>query len=143
MTMCSVLFFFFFQAEDGIRDPLVTGVQTCALPICQWPRVTLAGSALARSTRRTTSSLAGTVREGPRQPKTRDEAGDPAAAAAGRPAPATAALARPGTGSRPRRPLARRPTSPGPGFVRGLLLAGHQRIVSTATGIMRAWPNQV
>src|SRR5215207_10583889 len=27
--------FFFFQAEDGIRDPLVTGVQTCALPI--WP----------------------------------------------------------------------------------------------------------
>src|SRR5438105_14566454 len=26
--------FFFFQAEDGIRDPLVTGVQTCALPIC-------------------------------------------------------------------------------------------------------------
>src|SRR5215216_6045261 len=27
------LFFFFFQAEDGIRDDLVTGVQTCALPI--------------------------------------------------------------------------------------------------------------
>src|SRR5207247_5992222 len=26
-------FLFFFQAEDGIRDPLVTGVQTCALPI--------------------------------------------------------------------------------------------------------------
>src|SRR5207247_2137123 len=26
-------FFFVFQAEDGIRDPLVTGVQTCALPI--------------------------------------------------------------------------------------------------------------
>src|SRR5438552_17359401 len=25
---------FFFQAEDGIRDDLVTGVQTCALPIC-------------------------------------------------------------------------------------------------------------
>src|SRR5687767_15923925 len=25
---------FFFQAEDGIRDKLVTGVQTCALPIC-------------------------------------------------------------------------------------------------------------
>src|SRR6266849_10812759 len=30
----SLFFFFFFQAEDGIRDPLVTGVQTCALPIC-------------------------------------------------------------------------------------------------------------
>jgi len=32
---CTVFFFFFFfQAEDGIRDDLVTGVQTCALPIC-------------------------------------------------------------------------------------------------------------
>src|SRR2546425_12880619 len=30
-------FFFFFQAEDGIRDKLVTGVQTCALPICDRP----------------------------------------------------------------------------------------------------------
>src|SRR5229473_5632262 len=30
MFLC---FFFFFQAEDGIRDKLVTGVQTCALPI--------------------------------------------------------------------------------------------------------------
>src|SRR5256885_11476987 len=30
----AVLFFFFFQAEDGIRDYKVTGVQTCALPIC-------------------------------------------------------------------------------------------------------------
>src|SRR5437870_7185053 len=30
------IFFFFFQAEDGIRDGHVTGVQTCALPI--WPR---------------------------------------------------------------------------------------------------------
>src|SRR5438046_7572531 len=28
-----ILFFFFFQAEDGIRDWSVTGVQTCALPI--------------------------------------------------------------------------------------------------------------
>src|SRR2546425_2613514 len=28
-----LIFFFFFQAEDGIRDKLVTGVQTCALPI--------------------------------------------------------------------------------------------------------------
>src|SRR6266699_4499277 len=27
------MFFFFFQAEDGIRDADVTGVQTCALPI--------------------------------------------------------------------------------------------------------------
>src|SRR2546426_5494908 len=41
--MC-VLFFFFFQAEDGIRDYKVTGVQTCALPI------------LGRSRRRATDS---------------------------------------------------------------------------------------
>src|SRR5207247_5049052 len=36
-ALCSTssfsVLFFFFQAEDGIRDPLVTGVQTCALPI--------------------------------------------------------------------------------------------------------------
>src|SRR5690606_40315314 len=31
----SSVFFFFFQAEDGIRDFHVTGVQTCALPICR------------------------------------------------------------------------------------------------------------
>src|SRR5947208_1387868 len=30
--------FFFFQAEDGIRDDLVTGVQTCALPILEEDR---------------------------------------------------------------------------------------------------------
>src|SRR2546425_1057298 len=33
--MSSMIIFFFFQAEDGIRDKLVTGVQTCALPISQ------------------------------------------------------------------------------------------------------------
>src|SRR5258706_9950106 len=32
MLLC-VPWFFFFQAEDGIRDWSVTGVQTCALPI--------------------------------------------------------------------------------------------------------------
>src|SRR4030066_637732 len=31
-----MILFFFFQAEDGIRDSSVTGVQTCALPI--WRR---------------------------------------------------------------------------------------------------------
>ena len=30
----SLIFCFFFQGEDGIRDLIVTGVQTCALPIC-------------------------------------------------------------------------------------------------------------
>src|SRR2546426_45271 len=33
MLELSFVFFFFFQAEDGIRDYKVTGVQTCALPI--------------------------------------------------------------------------------------------------------------
>src|SRR5258708_3064258 len=33
LWMLIACFFFFFQAEDGIRDDLVTGVQTCALPI--------------------------------------------------------------------------------------------------------------
>src|SRR5688572_31819700 len=43
--------FFFFQAEDGIRDLTVTGVQTCALPICPFagaPRARLFPGALAR-----------------------------------------------------------------------------------------------
>src|SRR5438874_7162048 len=31
----TISLFFFFQAEDGIRDLYVTGVQTCALPICK------------------------------------------------------------------------------------------------------------
>src|SRR5258708_31130364 len=39
---------FFFQAEDGIRDDLVTGVQTCALPICD----VLGGLRPARADRR-------------------------------------------------------------------------------------------
>src|SRR5687768_17766511 len=34
-------FFFFFQAEDGIRDVAVTGVQTCALPISDLPDLLL------------------------------------------------------------------------------------------------------
>src|SRR2546429_8185346 len=33
MLWTFTMFFFFFQAEDGIRDVAVTGVQTCALPI--------------------------------------------------------------------------------------------------------------
>src|SRR5256885_14751276 len=43
--------FFFFQAEDGIRDYKVTGVQTCALPICRrlhakWRRGSHTGSVI-------------------------------------------------------------------------------------------------
>src|SRR3989441_464677 len=40
---CSRGLFFFFQAEDGIRDKLVTGVQTCALPIFQPKKSLLTG----------------------------------------------------------------------------------------------------
>src|SRR5256885_3032075 len=36
-TILDGAFYFFFQAEDGIRDYKVTGVQTCALPICMPP----------------------------------------------------------------------------------------------------------
>src|SRR5437868_11726303 len=43
--ICSffIFLFFFFQAEDGIRDRNVTGVQTCALPICKEERKLLRG----------------------------------------------------------------------------------------------------
>src|SRR5256885_11233342 len=34
MRLAAIDIVFFFQAEDGIRDYKVTGVQTCALPIC-------------------------------------------------------------------------------------------------------------
>src|SRR5256885_69498 len=37
-TAAIQVFFFFFQAEDGIRDYKVTGVQTCALPIWEGAR---------------------------------------------------------------------------------------------------------
>src|SRR2546430_3881974 len=45
------LFFFFFQAEDGIRDLTVTGVQTCALPICSrsWSEAVLHDAMIYRS----------------------------------------------------------------------------------------------
>src|SRR5690349_22775283 len=46
LSICSsFLYFFFFQAEDGIRDLYVTGVQTCALPI--YPAECQCGSARA------------------------------------------------------------------------------------------------
>src|SRR3989441_2678526 len=46
--MCCLVFFFF-QAEDGIRDKLVTGVQTCALPI--WISSTAWGTMSVATTR--------------------------------------------------------------------------------------------
>src|SRR6267143_3391757 len=38
LAIDSTVDIFFFQAEDGIRDGTVTGVQTCALPICHRPQ---------------------------------------------------------------------------------------------------------
>src|SRR5690606_39731546 len=46
--ICSV-FIFFFQAEDGIRDFHVTGVQTCALPIWVRPLLTISSARPSRS----------------------------------------------------------------------------------------------
>src|SRR5262249_59177046 len=51
--------FFFFQAEDGIRDWSVTGVQTCALPICQ-----MADVALDRSDRTVAGALGVSAKRG-------------------------------------------------------------------------------
>src|SRR6266850_7140844 len=42
------MFFFFFQAEDGIRDYKVTGVQTCALPICKAQGYNVSANVLGR-----------------------------------------------------------------------------------------------
>src|SRR3989442_11274024 len=48
--------FVFFQAEDGIRDADVTGVQTCALPICRRASA-LAGAADAEARRQAARAL--------------------------------------------------------------------------------------
>src|SRR5258707_4836362 len=47
-TTRKCLIFFFFQAEDGIRDIGVTGVQTCALPIWQQQMLTVAQGLVRR-----------------------------------------------------------------------------------------------
>src|SRR5256885_7564726 len=44
------MLFFFFQAEDGIRDYKVTGVQTCALPIYEAAGIDLGGAGRIRGT---------------------------------------------------------------------------------------------
>src|SRR5438309_3798340 len=49
MFVFAFLFFFFFQAEDGIRDGTVTGVQTCALPILHGRTSNLIDSILIRA----------------------------------------------------------------------------------------------
>src|SRR6266496_5605959 len=51
--------FFFFQAEDGIRDLYVTGVQTCALPISRRPWLSCSHSTGRRSTAAAAGGAAG------------------------------------------------------------------------------------
>src|SRR5438552_12653519 len=53
--------FFFFQAEDGIRDDLVTGVQTCALPILLGKSVIVKGQILSREDLTIDGEVEGTV----------------------------------------------------------------------------------
>src|SRR6266700_5044054 len=52
-----VFFFFFFQAEDGIRDFHVTGVQTCALPISSRSRRSWSRSGVIAQSSRTRRSM--------------------------------------------------------------------------------------
>src|SRR5256714_4824570 len=49
---------FFFQAEDGIRDKLVTGVQTCALPISSRPLPLDGAAGIAQQSSRRSGRLA-------------------------------------------------------------------------------------
>src|SRR5438874_3235929 len=50
LLFAAMVFFFFFQAEDGIRDLYVTGVQTCALPISRrWSSVRASTGSTSRA----------------------------------------------------------------------------------------------
>src|SRR5690606_39402220 len=77
--------FFFFQAEDGIRDFQVTGVQTCALPISAARRPATGArscggtGAAAGATRAAAGSPAGTACPADARPR-RDDRGEAACA---------------------------------------------------------------
>src|SRR5256886_10368888 len=60
--------FFFFQAEDGIRDLTVTGVQTCALPISSRVGYGALGMAKAEILRCTLLQISQTPWSGPPRP---------------------------------------------------------------------------
>src|SRR5437867_6571150 len=51
VQLVAVFIFFFFQAEDGIRDRTVTGVQTCALPISSYMISSMIRSSMERKAR--------------------------------------------------------------------------------------------
>src|SRR2546426_9684502 len=75
ITFLLSIFFFFFQAEDGIRDYKVTGVQTCALPIWDPMRVFLTGAtgyvgfAVATALRRAGHDVYGLTRAAAKVPQ--------------------------------------------------------------------------
>src|SRR5438876_10060497 len=62
--------FFFFQAEDGIRDGRVTGVQTCALPIWEFPGPFAAGFPISMRPRKRSGKFPGS-RGSPRSSRVR------------------------------------------------------------------------
>src|SRR3712207_8072854 len=70
----SLAIIFFFQAEDGIRDIGVTGVQTCALPISQLQPASLGKPCTTTKTKATACSLlrAGEGRTPPRTAQPRE-----------------------------------------------------------------------
>src|SRR5256884_1505343 len=81
MFLLFILYFFFFQAEDGIRDVAVTGVQTCALPIS----VAAVAAAATRSARPLRPRLRPRrSRRAPRRPPSRSR---PSSSGFGRPPP--------------------------------------------------------
>src|SRR5215203_2552171 len=96
------LFFFFFQAEDGIRDIGVTGVQTCALPISPpdppQMQIRLPSSTSATFTVRPPGGRRGARSPAARARARRGTAGRPA----GAPAPRAGGAAAPGGGPRGR-----------------------------------------
>src|SRR2546422_4534091 len=62
--MCLICYFFFFQAEDGIRDVAVTGVQTCALPILKAPPVATGSTRVTPASRTINASTMVAARAG-------------------------------------------------------------------------------
>src|SRR5256886_15616342 len=109
----ALFLFFFFQAEDGIRDLTVTGVQTCALPIslaCRARATThpspplFPAPATTSAPRESTAGHARAIRDAPARPAASpsppDGIRDRGAAAGAPPPPAVPALPRDG-GPRP------------------------------------------
>src|SRR6266545_2472124 len=116
----NIYFFFFFQAEDGIRDKLVTGVQTCALPIWLARRLTSASkpAPAAFSTQRSPASTR-SARRAPRLGSIAAAAsgspnGSPRLRAASLPPPAGTIPSAADASGAPARPAAQAPTVPSP-----------------------------